>query len=84
MKDLSNFAFVHHQESTNSEETTTAKQTYKSHLRKNDKEVRQHDDDNGPQPVPRFKEQIDNKNKLFTSVDWEAIINMEKHKIISK
>ena len=66
VNDHRDYAFVHHQETTNAEETIIAKQTYEPDLRNNGKEVRHYHSDNGSYAVARHKEEIENNKKTLT------------------
>ena len=64
--DASNFAFVHHQESTLPDDTILAKRAYEAKLRKYGKEVRHYHADNGTYTVAQYKAEIEDKKESLT------------------
>ena len=64
--DNSDYAFVHHQESTSADDTILAKRAYEAELRKHGKEVRHYYADNGTYAVAKYKEEIEDKKQSLT------------------
>ena len=54
----SDFAYIHHQESTSADNTVIAKRAYEAQLRKYGKEARHCHANNGAQEVANHKEEI--------------------------
>ena len=61
--DSSDYAFVHHQESTSPDDTILAKRAYEAELRKCGKDVRHYYADNRTYAVTKYKEEIEDKKQ---------------------